>query len=54
MNSYLDKGMFLVVLFSIYYLFLNGQPPTYNILFGGAAGMIVVGLIIEAIKNNRT
>lgn len=53
MNSYLDKGFFLLLLFGIYYVILNGQPPNYSILFGGSLGMIVIGLIIEFYRNKN-
>lgn len=53
MNSYLDKGFFLLILFGIYYVILNGKPPAYDVLFGGALAMVVVGVIIEFYRNKN-
>lgn len=48
MNSYLDKGFFLLLLFGMYYLIYQGNMPTsWQPFFTGAFAMILVGLIIE-------
>lgn len=50
MNSWLDRGFFLLVLYTITYFVYNGQPPTWPALFASAIGLVIIGLIIQATK----
>ena len=50
MNSWLDRGLFLLVLYILTYFIYGGKPPTWDALFAGAVGLVIIGLIIQAAK----
>lgn len=56
MNTFLDKGLFLLLLYSLIYITTAGQQPQWIGLYAGAIAMIIVGLGInvwEKYKNRR-
>lgn len=53
MNSWLDRGLFLLTLYTVIYIFSNGKEPSWSLLYIGAAGIVAVGIIIELTKAGK-
>ena len=51
MNSWLDRGFFLLVLYGLTYFLLGGKQPTWDALFAGAIGLVILGLVVHAAKS---
>jgi hypothetical protein len=54
MNSWLDKGCFLIVLYTLLYIFNSGRVPQWNELYAGAFAIVLVGIGIEVYKKVKT
>ena len=54
MNHWLDKGCFLLVLYTLLYIFCSGNVPQWKELYAGAIAIILVGIGIEVYKKVKS
>ena len=54
MNYWLDRGGFLLVLYTLIYASQLGAPPQWIGLYSGAFGILFVGIGIEVYKNVKS
>lgn len=54
MNYWLDRGLFLLVLYTMIYVSQLGKEPQWIGLYSGAFAIIVVGIGIEVYKKVKS
>lgn len=54
MNYWIDRGGFLVVLYTMIYVTSFGAPPQWIGLYGGAFAILFVGIGIEVYKRIKS
>jgi hypothetical protein len=54
MNYWIDRGGFLLVLYTMVYVFQLGKPPQWIDLYSGAIAILLVGIGIEVYKRIKS
>jgi hypothetical protein len=54
MNDWIDRGGFLLVLYTLIYASQLGAPPQWIGLYSGAFGILFVGIGIEIYKKVKS